>query len=124
MASQMTRDQRKSATDQSRQFAGVCGSVGEGKIHGCHVVEVGAREEAEHTDGVQPHQHANHQDQDEAQEGWRRGPMVSQAAATSFPASSTAPMMMMGQKAPAKIAVRPSMEKAADTQASAGKQRA
>jgi hypothetical protein len=44
---------------------------------------------------------------------------VSQAAATSFPASSTAPMMMMGQKAPAKIAVRPSMEKAADTQASA-----
>jgi hypothetical protein len=28
-------------------------------------------------------------------------------------------MMMMGQKAPAKIAVRPSMEKVADTQASA-----
>jgi len=28
-------------------------------------------------------------------------------------------MMMMDQKAPAKIAVRPSMEKAADTQASA-----
>jgi hypothetical protein len=51
----------------------VCGSVGDGKIYGCHVVEVGAREEAEHTDGVQPHQHADHQDQDEAQEGWRRG---------------------------------------------------
>jgi hypothetical protein len=49
---------------------------------------------------------------------------VSQAAATCFPASSTAPMMMMGQKAPAKIAVRPSMEKAADTQAGARKQRA
>jgi hypothetical protein len=48
---------------------------------------------------------------------------VSQAAATCFPASSTAPMMM-GQKAPAKIAVKPSMEKAADTQASARKQRA
>jgi hypothetical protein len=32
--------------------------------------------------------------------------------------------MMMGQKAPAKIAVKPSMEKAADTQASARKQRA
>jgi hypothetical protein len=44
---------------------------------------------------------------------------VSQAAATGFPASSTAPMMMMGQKAPAKIAVRPSIEKAADTQSSA-----
>ena len=56
----------------------VSGSVGEGKIYGCHVVEVGAREEAEHTDGVQPHQHANHQDQDEAQEGWRRGPMLRQ----------------------------------------------
>ena len=56
----------------------VCGSVREGKIYGCHVVEVGAREEAEHADGVQPHQHANHQDQDEAQEGWRRGPMLRQ----------------------------------------------
>jgi hypothetical protein len=78
MASQMTRDQRKSATDKSRRLAGVCGSVGEGKIYGCHVVEVGAREEAEHTDGVQPHQHANHQDQDEAQEGWPRGPMLRQ----------------------------------------------
>src|SRR3984885_1675861 len=44
---------------------------------------------------------------------------VSHAAATSFPASSTAPIVMMGQKAPAKIAVRPSIEKAADTQASA-----
>jgi hypothetical protein len=32
------------------------------------VVEVGAREEAEHIDGVQPHQHANHQDHDEAQD--------------------------------------------------------
>jgi hypothetical protein len=49
---------------------------------------------------------------------------VSQAAATCFPASGTAPMMIMGQKAPARIAVRPSMEKAADTQASARKQRA
>src|SRR5450755_4065106 len=43
---------------------------------------------------------------------------VSHAAATSFPASSAAPMMITGQNAPAKIAVRPSMEKAADTQAS------
>ena len=33
--------------------------------------------------------------------------------------SSTAPIVLMGQKAPAKIAVRPSIEKAADTQASA-----
>jgi hypothetical protein len=36
---------------------------------------------------------------------------VSQAAATSFPASSTAPTMVMGQKVPAKIAVGPLMEK-------------
>src|SRR5947209_13410737 len=43
---------------------------------------------------------------------------VSHAAATSFPASSAAPMVIMGQKAPAKIAVRPSMEKAADMHAS------
>src|SRR6266567_4724449 len=44
---------------------------------------------------------------------------VSHAAATSFPASSAAPMVITGQNVPAKIAVRPSIEKAADTQASA-----
>ena len=44
---------------------------------------------------------------------------VSHAATTSFPASSAAPMAITGQNAPAKIAVRPSMEKVADTQASA-----
>src|ERR1700759_3804046 len=44
---------------------------------------------------------------------------VNHAAATSFPASSAAPMVITGQNAPAKIAVRPSIEKAADTQASA-----
>jgi hypothetical protein len=98
----------------------VCGSVGEGKIYGCHVVEVGAREEAEHTDGVQPHQHANHQDQDEAQEGWRRGPMLRQPGCRNLLSGlQHCAMMMMGQKTPAKIAVRPSMEKAADTQGSA-----
>src|SRR5581483_12043495 len=44
---------------------------------------------------------------------------ASHAAATSFPASSAAPIVITGQNAPAKIAVRPSIEKAADTQASA-----
>ncbi|MGY3452155.1 hypothetical protein [Bradyrhizobium sp. USDA 4353] len=84
------------------------------------MVNVSAGQEAEYANGVQAHQHANHQDEDEPQEGRRRRPMVSQpAAATRFPASSTTPMMMTGQKALAKIAVRQSMEKAADTQASA-----
>src|SRR5215475_3731786 len=43
---------------------------------------------------------------------------VSHAAATSFPASNAAPMIITGQNAPAKMAVRPSIEKAADTHAS------
>src|ERR1700741_3869943 len=42
----------------------------------------------------------------------------SHAAATSFPASSAAPIVMRGQNAPAKIAVRPSIEKVAHKQAS------
>jgi hypothetical protein len=43
------------------------------------VVEVGTGEEAEHADGVQAHQHANHQDEDEPQEGRRRGPILGQS---------------------------------------------
>ena len=31
--------------------------VGEGQIYGCHVVEVGARAKAKHSDGIQAHQH-------------------------------------------------------------------
>jgi hypothetical protein len=82
------------------------------------MIKVGAREEAEHADRVIntliiATRTRRRRDGAECQYP------VSHAAATSFPASSAAPMVMTGQNAPAKIAVRPSMEKAADTQASA-----
>jgi hypothetical protein len=56
----------------------ISGSVGKGQIYGRHVIEVGTREKAEHTDRVQAHQHTNHRDEDEAQEGRRRVPVLGQ----------------------------------------------
>ena len=99
---------------------GVGGSVRERQIDGRHMIEVGAREKAEHADFVQAHQHADHRDQVRRRSNSAECQFsASHAAATSFPASSVVPMVITGQNAPAKIAVRPSMEKAADTQASA-----
>ena len=43
---------------------GVGGSVRERQIHGRHMIEVGAREETEHADRVQAHQHTDHRDED------------------------------------------------------------
>ena len=42
------------------------------------MIQVGAREETEHADRVQAHQHADHRDQDQAQERRCRVPMLGQ----------------------------------------------
>ena len=57
---------------------GVGGSVRERQIDGRHMIEVGAREKAEHADCVQAHQHADPRDQDQTQKARRRGPILRQ----------------------------------------------
>jgi hypothetical protein len=53
-------------------------SIGERQIYARHMLEVGAREEAEHADRVQAHQDADHRDEDQAQLGRCRVPILGQ----------------------------------------------
>jgi len=57
---------------------GVGGSIRERQIDRRNMIKVGARQESEHTDRVQAHQHADHRDEDQAQEGRRRVPILGQ----------------------------------------------
>jgi hypothetical protein len=81
---------------------------------------VSAGEEAEHPNGVQAHQHADHQDEDEAQEGRRAGPMLGQPRrCDELSGLQLSARDDDGPEGAGKDRGQASMEKAADTQASA-----